>query len=121
MGDGPYLKIAVEVFISLQMSQTLPLGTVRSSTLNVRSLPKIRSTEQSSQRRRYTPLAQKDEQAFMQIAGIISKQSRGENIDEPALYIIPNYVRLPQPPSGVHYHCIMHGWVLEFTSKTRRL
>jgi hypothetical protein len=29
MGDGPYLKIAVEVFISLQMSQTLPLGTVR--------------------------------------------------------------------------------------------
>jgi hypothetical protein len=34
----------------------------------------------------------------MQMAGIISKQSRGENIDEPALYIIPNYVRLPQPP-----------------------
>jgi hypothetical protein len=29
MGDGPYLKIAVEVLISLQMSQTLPLGTVR--------------------------------------------------------------------------------------------
>jgi hypothetical protein len=37
----------------------------------------------------------------MQMAGIISKQSRGENIDEPALYIIPNYVRLAQPPSGV--------------------
>jgi hypothetical protein len=40
----------------------------------------------------------------MQMAGIISKQSRGENIDEPALYIIPNYVRLAQPPSGVLPH-----------------